>query len=81
MDDLREALVQGELKEAAGGVDDVGRRRAKGLVCFDHFKGVPESDLARLNNEVREPVEGVLHQVASLVHRRRRHVHPDRAER
>ena len=68
MDDLCEALVQVEFEEAAGSVNGVARRCAKCLVCFDHFKGVPESDLARLNNEVREPVERVLHQDASLVH-------------
>ena len=81
MDDLCEALVLVAFQQAAGGVNDVRKRSAKGLVLFDHLKGVHERDLSGLIKEVRELVKGVIHQVASQVHRRRRHVYPDRAER
>ena len=81
MDDLREALVQVEYQEAAGGVNDVGWRCADFLVGFDQLKGVPESDLASIDDKIQYSVDGLLHPASSLVHRCRRHVHPDRVER
>ena len=80
MDDLCEALVSIDFQVDAVSVSDVWKCSGNGLVRFDHLKGEQERDLSGPIKEVLELVEGVIHQAASLVHRRRRHVYPVETE-